>query len=638
MHSALRCLPSCAIAALTLLPSVAAASGLNFVSGEIVADTTWIAADSPYTVVDDVIVRAGATLTIEPGVIVRFRPDTRLIVGPYLDDDGTLHAVGTADDAILFTSDFIKPAPGSWRGIQFGYGLNGAIFDADGTFISGSVLGHAEVWFAGEADTPGIVVQASNPWFHDTLVTENAATGVVIEDGDDVRFDRCRFVRNGRVHPAVIGGALRIEGGEDAILSQCAFLDNRAWEGGAVHIDAHNARIERSLMQGNVAEVDGGGLWLRGPGHRVTETRFDSNVARGVGGGFRALDVPGLRVLDCDVAGNTGRNGGGAHIEGGNKALVRGGTWSGNLAEGSITAGPSEDIKPVLQHGGGAIVIAADDTSIEDAIFRHNRAIGNHVGGGAVLMTGSAQNLLIDSCSMTHNVAGQAGGAIAMGPDSFAVEIRGCSIRHNAVNSGSGGGVWVDADHATITDTSIEANTASVAGGGLWTRGLSTEVLTSRIRHNEAGLEGGGIAWLGAAGSLSGLPDSPNCVSENVAPIGAALMTGTETDAKTPLPARFVYWGTSLTLEIEADIHHRVDAPELRLVDYADAIAEDPCPDRMGPCAADLDGNQTVDFADLLVVIGAFGTSAAGDVTGDGQTDLDDLITMLAAWGACSDD
>ena len=48
----------------------------------------------------------------------------------------------------------------------------------------------------------------------------------------------------------------------------------------------------------------------------------------------------------------------------------------------------------------------------------------------------------------------------------------------------------------------------------------------------------------------------------------------------------------------------------------------------------DLDGNGTVDGADLGFVLGAWGTSS-GDLTGDGQTDGADLGALLGGWGDC---
>jgi hypothetical protein len=51
-------------------------------------------------------------------------------------------------------------------------------------------------------------------------------------------------------------------------------------------------------------------------------------------------------------------------------------------------------------------------------------------------------------------------------------------------------------------------------------------------------------------------------------------------------------------------------------------------------CPADFDGDGDVDTADLLFLLGAWGTPD-GDVDGDGDTDTTDLLQLLGAWGEC---
>ncbi|MDY7040524.1 MAG: saccharopine dehydrogenase NADP-binding domain-containing protein [Chloroflexota bacterium] len=51
-------------------------------------------------------------------------------------------------------------------------------------------------------------------------------------------------------------------------------------------------------------------------------------------------------------------------------------------------------------------------------------------------------------------------------------------------------------------------------------------------------------------------------------------------------------------------------------------------------CPGDFDGDGDVDTADLLFLLGAWGTPD-GDVDGDGDTDTADLLALLGAWGEC---
>jgi len=108
----------------------------TYVSGQITKDTTWTATNSPYVVQGQVTVNPGITLTIDPGVIVKFEDRA------YMNINGNLTAKGIAKDKIHFTSikddsvggdtngdkDNTKPAPGDYKYINF-FASSTGVFD-----------------------------------------------------------------------------------------------------------------------------------------------------------------------------------------------------------------------------------------------------------------------------------------------------------------------------------------------------------------------------------------------------------------------------------------------------------------------------------------------------------------------------
>ena len=89
-----------------------AALGQTNVSGGIYTNTTWTLANSPYTVIDTVVVFPSVTLTIEPGVTVKFTTNKRIEIR-----DGIIIAQGTAADSVTFTSSSLTPYAGIYSGI-----------------------------------------------------------------------------------------------------------------------------------------------------------------------------------------------------------------------------------------------------------------------------------------------------------------------------------------------------------------------------------------------------------------------------------------------------------------------------------------------------------------------------------------
>ncbi|PRP97594.1 hypothetical protein ENSA5_32870 [Enhygromyxa salina] len=84
------------------------------VSADITEDTTWTA-DKTYVLAGDTLVFVhGATLTIEPGTLIRGEAGSALVI----EKDSMLVAEGTADAPIVFTSfDSENAAPGDWGGL-----------------------------------------------------------------------------------------------------------------------------------------------------------------------------------------------------------------------------------------------------------------------------------------------------------------------------------------------------------------------------------------------------------------------------------------------------------------------------------------------------------------------------------------
>jgi len=136
----------------------------TLVQADITTDTTWRIQDSPIIVTKHIVVDANATLTIEPGVEVRFDWGSILV-------DGSLYAVGTDSSRIRFTSNSINPNPGDWYTIE-------SIGDEKEFFIiENSIVEYAEI---GIENTGKCEIRISRSKFYNNKIGIGLTTGNIL--------------------------------------------------------------------------------------------------------------------------------------------------------------------------------------------------------------------------------------------------------------------------------------------------------------------------------------------------------------------------------------------------------------------------------------------------------------------------
>ena len=162
------------------------ASSTN-VSGVIDTDTNWHLSDSPIVVIGNITVNDGVTLTIEPGVVVKFESLKSLVV------NGILIAQGTSANPISFTSSSVSPGAGDWGFIKFTDSSTDASFDGGGNYLSGSILEQCIVEYGGGIgtafDVGSIWADSASPFIGSCTVRQSAANGVRINPGVAFRFE-----------------------------------------------------------------------------------------------------------------------------------------------------------------------------------------------------------------------------------------------------------------------------------------------------------------------------------------------------------------------------------------------------------------------------------------------------------------
>jgi hypothetical protein len=130
-----------------------------------------------------------------------------------------------------------------------------------------------------------------------------------------------------------VGGGLFVRD-SSPLIQDCIFESNTSGFGGAVYVLNGAAILDHCDFVGNGATTDGGGIFAFGSGGRVSNCRLDSNTAVNHGGGIKVV-LGAFRIIDTEITGNDGDQGGGLYwfANAGTLPLrVTGCTITGNIA------------------------------------------------------------------------------------------------------------------------------------------------------------------------------------------------------------------------------------------------------------------------------------------------------------------
>ncbi len=466
--------------------------------------------------------------------------------------------------------------------------------------------------------------------FGGTLIRSNIANGNGTEQGGGGVFND--------------GGEFTIVG---AAINQNVSTAASVGNGGGGIFNDGTMSITNSSIIGNSASTglgNGGGILNSDGGTLViTNSRIASNIAARAGGGIEN-NSGSIEITDTTLGGPSlgdgnvaNINGGGLHVSGAGTVSILGGVIEGNTA--------GQEGGGVWNSSTG--VMSIDESLVSNTVIRNNVANGNGIeqGGGGAFNDGGS--LAITRASIigntaTSSVAGNGGGGVMSIAGSLRltqVEVSGNTANFGAginnfgiatlvsstiaenVATAEGGGLYNGASgSATVNSTTIAGNSAAVGAG---IRNVNTTTLTSTL------VAGNVIASTTTEDDLSGtFSGSQNLVGQAVATFGTNNIVGV--DWKTVIEND----GTNVTLKNNGGMTQSIvllsNSPA---IDAGISIAMAPSDDQRGV-------NRTIDLVSIANAVGGDGTDigavetvgiAISDaVANEGDGTIDFTITLSA--------
>jgi predicted outer membrane repeat protein/parallel beta-helix repeat protein len=278
----------------------------------------------------DVIIPSGVTLTINPGTIVEFQGNYKIVC-----NGGSIKAIGNIIDSVKFRPANISTG---WGGVRItGASADSSVFDYTG-FSYAKVTTTATIANTSHA---ALSIQSNDKvrientsFYNNTTINGGYPSygGAVFVYNAGILINKCHFKNN---TSANYGGGIGFYYGNSSVLSNCIFFGNNAVYGGGVYIyqstSGSNIRvvsnhfysntstygaamclyygtgeITNNLMANNQASYYGGAVYAYGNTARFANNTIVRNKAQYHGGGFYLGSNSDIELYNCIVWGNEG--------------------------------------------------------------------------------------------------------------------------------------------------------------------------------------------------------------------------------------------------------------------------------------------------------------------------------------------
>jgi len=378
------------------------------VSGTIANGTVWASGDIQH-IVGDVTLPAGATLTIQPGAIIKFD----VFAGLDIAFNGNVNAAGTSGQPIIFTSwrddtaggDTNADGAGSlpnnsdWNNITFGS-------------TSTSSLSHVQVRYGGAGSLGEVIIASSNVSFTDSIFRNSSTAGVRI-NASNPTLTGSTFSNNSvsavsmdlASNPTITGvtmsnnviNGLNLDGG--------TLTGSRSWNDPDI--------VYR--LTGDVTVAAGATLTV-GAGQIVKVPAF-AGIDLLVSGTLHADGTAGQRIIFTSERDDTA---GGDTNNDSNGNLPNNGNWNGITFNSGSTNNVMDNVEVRYAGATGIAAVAVNSAvlSLTNSTIHHSsqaglRIIGSdptltnnvfHTNSSAAISMDLASNPAISGVTLTNNV------------------------------------------------------------------------------------------------------------------------------------------------------------------------------------------------------------------------------------------